>query len=204
MPRTQSRHANAFFVSPDDPPSKREIMKAALALFAERGIDGVSIRDIADRAGYSNPAIFKFFKTKDDLAEHLFIACYRELSQRFAAADRSERPFRQNLRVLLEEFAAVVDYELDAFLFVTDHLRRLWPKVSRRLTGLSILGIVQRVVSQRNESDVAEKPADSKLLVAGIVGALSQFARMTYFGEFSGPTTAQVDALESLVLKMCR
>ena len=91
MTRARALPSIPFFVSPDDPPSKREIMKAALALFTEHGLDGVTIRDIAARSGYTNPAIFKFFAGKDDLAEHLFVECYRELSRRFAATRTSRR-----------------------------------------------------------------------------------------------------------------
>ena len=51
-----------------DPPSKRMILKEALRLFAQRGIDAVTVRDIGNRAGYTNAALFKFFATKDALA----------------------------------------------------------------------------------------------------------------------------------------
>ena len=203
MTRTQALPSIPFFVSPDDPPSKREIMKAALALYAERGLDGVTIRDIATRSGYTNPAIFKFFAGKDELAERLFVECYRELSRRFAATGHPDRSFRQNLRALLEEFSSVLDHELDAFLFVTDNVRRLWPRVSRQLRGASLLGIVARLVERGRSEGELPRTVESKLLVAGIAGTLSQVARLVYFGEFSGEATARVDGLEALIMKMC-
>ncbi len=74
--------------TPGDPPAKRSILTAALALFASRGIDGVSIRDIAADSGFSNPAMFKYYKSKEDLARTLFEACYRPTTaiRRSAAA----------------------------------------------------------------------------------------------------------------------
>jgi AcrR family transcriptional regulator len=192
-----------FYVSPDDPPSKRAIMAAALTLFAERGLDGVTIRDIAARSGYTNPAIFKYFAGRDDLAEYLFVACYRELSTRFAATAHPDRTFRQNLRALLAEFSLVLEQELDAFLFVSDNLRRLWPRVSRQLRGASLLGIVQRLIEQgRSDGDVPPT-IDAKLLVAGIAGTLSQVARLVYFGDFSSTDIREAEGLEVLILKMC-
>jgi len=192
-----------FFVSPDDPPSKREIMKAALALFTERGLDGVTIREIATRSGYTNPAIFKFFAGKDELAEHLFVECYRELSRRFAATGHPDRTFRDNLRALLEEFSLVLDHELDAFLFVTDNVRRLWPRVSGQLRGASLLSIVLRLVERGRSEGELPRTIEAKLLVAGIAGTLSQVARLAYFGEFSPSAAARVDGLEALIVKMC-
>lgn len=203
MTRARALQPIPFFVSPDDPPSKREIMKGALALFTERGLDGVTIRDIATRSGYTNPAIFKFFAGKDALAEHLFVECYRELSRRFAATGQPDGSFRQNLRALLEEFSSVLDHELNAFLFVTDNLRRLWPSVSQRLRGASLLGILGRLVERGRSEGEVPRTIEPRLLVAGIAGTLQQVARLMYFGEFSGSTAARVDGLDALIVKMC-
>jgi AcrR family transcriptional regulator len=191
-----------FFMSPDDPPSKREIMKAALALFAEHGLDGVTIRDIASQAGYTNPAIFKFFAGKDDLAEYLFVQCFRELSRRFSATAHPDRGFRDNLRALLEEFSLVVDDELDAFLFVADNLRRIWPRAGRQLRGASLLGIMRRLVQRGRRDGELPRTIEPTLLVAGIAGTLSQVARLVYFGDLAGGA-GQVDGLERLITKMC-
>jgi AcrR family transcriptional regulator len=193
-----------FYVSPDDPPSKRAILEAALELFTERGLDGATIRDIAVRSGYTNPAIFKFFAGRDALADQLFIDCYRELSRRFAATERAGSDFRQNLRALLEEFSSVLDRELDAFLFVTDNLRRLWPRVSRRLGGSSLLGIVRRLVEQGREEGAISPQIPAAFLVAGIAGTLSQVARLVYFEELPRSGTGRVQALETLIVNMCR
>ena len=57
--------ASPFFVSEDDPPAKRAIITAALELFATKGVDGVSIRDIAAASGFSNPAMFRHFESKE-------------------------------------------------------------------------------------------------------------------------------------------
>jgi AcrR family transcriptional regulator len=52
-----------FFIMPDDPPSKRAILNAAFKLFVRDGYDATNIREIGKEAGYSNPALFKFFKS---------------------------------------------------------------------------------------------------------------------------------------------
>ena len=47
-----------FYIPEDDPPAKRQILRAAMKLFSERGLDGTSIRDIARESGFTNPALF--------------------------------------------------------------------------------------------------------------------------------------------------
>ncbi|MDV3297268.1 MAG: TetR/AcrR family transcriptional regulator, partial [Brachybacterium paraconglomeratum] len=49
-------------------PSRREmILDAASALFAERGYDGASLRDISRRVGISHPGMLHHFSSKDVL-----------------------------------------------------------------------------------------------------------------------------------------
>src|SRR5215216_2512110 len=89
--------APPFYVDPGDPPAKREIMRAALTLFAERGLAATSIRDIADESGYTNPALYKHFASKDDLALHLFEICHARVWARCNAALASATEFDERL-----------------------------------------------------------------------------------------------------------
>ena len=61
-----------FYVRESDPAAKREILRAALKLFSERGLAATTIRDIANESGYTNPALYKHFAGKDELALYLF------------------------------------------------------------------------------------------------------------------------------------
>jgi TetR/AcrR family transcriptional regulator, repressor of fatR-cypB operon len=61
---------------------KQDLIKAGLELFALRGYDRVSIRDIAKTAGVSEAALYKHFKGKEDLALYLFHVIIKEYSAR--------------------------------------------------------------------------------------------------------------------------
>ena len=65
-------NALPFYVEPTDPPSKQELLKAALKLFARDGVRESSIRAVAEEAGFTNPVLFKYFEGKDALALYLF------------------------------------------------------------------------------------------------------------------------------------
>ena len=53
--------------SAEDLTARARIRDAALALFADRGLDGTTIRDIAKAAGVSGGLIRHHFGSKDDL-----------------------------------------------------------------------------------------------------------------------------------------
>lgn len=60
--------------SDETSPSTRErLLDAAAALFAERGRDGVPIRDIAARAGVRHGCINYHFRSKDDLYQEALV-----------------------------------------------------------------------------------------------------------------------------------
>src|SRR5687767_10967275 len=114
-----------------DPPSKRAILKAALKLFVRHGYDVTTIRQIADEAGYTNPALFKFFRGKEELGLHLFDTSYRQLVERLQPFFEDDgRPVEDVLAHWVDAFVLVLVDHVDAFLFVHDHLAQFWPRVS--------------------------------------------------------------------------
>ena len=129
-----------------DPASKQEILKAALALFVRHGPTDPTARQIAARAGYSNPAIFKYFRTKDELALYVFKQCYERVTGELRAAIQLDRPFQDNLRSLLRAYRRIVEGDLNAFLYTTENVRRFWPSLSPELRRHSLGGLLRQVL----------------------------------------------------------
>ncbi len=192
-----------FFIQESDPASKREILKAALTLFVRQGPADPTIREIAREAGYTNPAIFKFFRTKEELALYLFRQCYEGVTNQFHEAIRLDRPFGENLQALLHAYSQIANENLDALLYVTENTRRYWNSLSPRLRRRSMRYLLKRMFEQGIAEGAVERDANIKLLVSGVVGLLSMFARGLYFREFGGPLKNWTTPLEQMILKMC-
>lgn len=100
------------------PGTKRPvIVQAATLLFAERGIDGTSMREIAQAAGVRDAAIYRHFTGKDDLAREIFMSWYgwhcREFQRVVGGPGSTLDKVRQIVR---HEFAAVTDHG-EAFVY---------------------------------------------------------------------------------------
>jgi AcrR family transcriptional regulator len=71
------------------------ILKAAMALFIEKGYDDVSIRNIADKIEYSPASVYNYFRDKDDILFTLhniaFGRFYAALSESSEITDALER-----------------------------------------------------------------------------------------------------------------
>jgi AcrR family transcriptional regulator len=178
------------------------ILKEALRLFAQRGIDAVTVRDIGNRAGYTNAALFKFFATKDALALYLFERCYLALFESLSAAVRPEMPFAERMHAIVTVFVSQIDRDPDALLFVQDQLRQMWPRVSRSTRRHSILGLLRAALEQGVRENKVRSSANLDLSIAAISGTLQQFARMASFGEFRGPAGKWSGELERIVLRI--
>jgi len=70
--------------------TKQNIIAAAGELFAERGFDDVTMREIAKRAGCSHTTIYLYFTDKEALLHHISMPPLLELKMRFS------RVFEQN------------------------------------------------------------------------------------------------------------
>jgi AcrR family transcriptional regulator len=57
---------------PGEKGTKEKIFDAAIDLFAERGYDHVSVRDIARAVGLTEGAVYKHYSSKDEILESIF------------------------------------------------------------------------------------------------------------------------------------
>ena len=78
-------------------PTRDAILDSATRLFAARGLDGVSIRDICTDAGVNVVAINYHFKGKDRLYEEVFEQAYRRESRGDARARGRRRRRRRGV-----------------------------------------------------------------------------------------------------------
>src|SRR4051812_43995545 len=130
-----------FYVEPTDPPSKQELLKAALKLFARDGVRESSIRAVAAEAGFTNPVLFKYFDGKEALALYLFERCYLQLVRQAMSALEGDGSFRVRLGRLIARVLELLDEAPEAVLFVNEELRRFWPHVSAATRRHSLIGL---------------------------------------------------------------
>ncbi|WP_457112859.1 SACE_7040 family transcriptional regulator [Marmoricola sp. URHA0025 HA25] len=63
-----------------EPANRREqILEVAAQLFAERGFHGVSIADLGAACGFSGPALYKHFRSKQSILSEMLVSISEEL-----------------------------------------------------------------------------------------------------------------------------
>lgn len=64
---------------------RQEILEAAARVFSRRGIQGATMAEIAGEAGLTPGALYRYFASKEALADHCFGVNTLELQKRWAA-----------------------------------------------------------------------------------------------------------------------
>src|SRR5262245_38295174 len=175
--------------------------KAAVELFAAKGIDGVSIAEIAAAAGVSQGALYRHYRRKEELASSLFAAAYRRTGAELDAIRCSRSGFAAQIAAMVTHFCALYDGDpaLFRFMLIAQH------------DLLSRIGDEQRVPVAVIESAVAAAiaareiaPIDIAAGAAVIMGVVLQPALFQLYGRLSGPLLPRAAALACAAIAAVR
>jgi TetR/AcrR family transcriptional regulator, repressor of fatR-cypB operon len=160
-----------------------------MKLFSDRGLAATSIRDIADVSGYTNPALYKHFASKEELAVHLFETCHRQIWASCAAALASAKDFDGRVEAYIEQWLELVDEYPEVIAFLSDSARVLWPKAGPAVRQQTMLSLASSLVAQAPRTHRRASRVDSRLVAASLQGTIEQLARMIQVGAVPGPAT---------------
>jgi len=175
--------------------AKEAILSQALRLFASRGVEAVSVRDIAASTGYSNPALFRHFASKEALAEALFEQCYASLVEAFEGA--GDLPFRDWLEAALREIAR----SPEGVLFVLDNLKRYWGTLPANLKQRALPVLAAALVEREKARGTFRADVEPALISTIVFGTLGQIARSAHFYESNLDPPALAARLAALLME---
>ena len=160
------------------------VERAALELFAAKGVDGVSIAEIAGTAGVAQGALYRHYRSKDELAWTLFSAAYLRTGAELDAIRAREPNFRSRIGAMVGHFCALYDSDpaLFRFMLIVQHdlLPRIGPK--ERTPVEAVAETVLDAIRAREIEPVG--PQDAAAVIIGIV---LQTAVFHTYGRLRGP-----------------
>ena len=174
--------------------AKDRIDEAAVQLFIHMGVDGATTKLIAKAAGISEGAIYRHYKSKDELALTLFMAAHRRLSSLVEAAAEGESGIRAKADAIVRAYCQAADENWPLFTFHMLSLHRFLPYYQE--DGRDPVSVVERLL-KRAMIETEIPPADPRILAAMAIGVIVQTAQNRAYGRFEEPLSAHADLMSA-------
>lgn len=194
-------HNVARGVSAVDGTNKAKIERAALTLFAEHGVDGVSTKSIAVAAGVSEGLLYRHFTNKDGLARELMRAIHVRLTEMIMAAAGREEGLADQVRFIVRHYCEIADDDWTLFRYHILHLHH-FPSFSDAPAGgwpssphAAAVKLLERAMA---EGVIAKR--DANVLASMALGIVLQPAQAKVLGAIDGPLSAHIPAFTDGVL----
>lgn len=155
------------------------ILAAACRLFATKGFDGASIRDIADAAGISNAALYHFFADKNELFARIFIAVTEQLCSFVEARINPNDRATQRLRAFMRGYAQFFEDHTDECVAASLSFRALAdsPKRDEAIYWRDRYeGLLRTIISEGMASGEF-RPSDAALAGRAVLSCLNWLHR---------------------------
>lgn len=95
----------------EDQGNRQRILDVAVDLFANKGYDAVSVREIAEAAKVTKPVIYYYFENKRDLYMNLIREAFQESNRMYKSIYEDDSPSDEKLRQLMRaHFRYCLDY----------------------------------------------------------------------------------------------
>ena len=175
---------------------KEKVEHAAIELFAANGVDGVSIAEIAAAAGVSQGALYRHYRSKEELAVHLFSAAYRRTGDALATI-ASGQGFPARIAAMVTLFCTLYDTDAALFRFMLLAQHTLLRRIDG--DGPSPTTAIEAAVEDAvGRGEIA--PVDSTAAAAAILGIVLQTALFHVYGRIGGPLVRHAPALTRAAL----
>ena len=171
--------------------------RAAIELFAGRGVDGVSIGDIAAAAGVSQGALYRHYPSKEDLAWSLFSTAYLRMGGELDAIRQRHPDLRTRLTAMVAHSCALYDADPALFRFMLLAQHGLLPRVpSDRRTPVHAVADAVRDADEAGEIDTVDPVAAA----AAVMGIVLQTALFHVYRRLCGPLSDRAPELARAAL----
>ena len=191
-------HEPARGVSAVDGTNKAKIERAAVWLFSEHGVDGVSTKSIAQKAGVSEGLLYRYFKNKDTLARELMRAIHIRLTEMILAAAAREEGLADQVSFIVRHYCEIADDDWTLFRYHILHLHH-FPSFSEGPEDgswpASPHAAAVKLLSSAMEGGAIPK-SDANVLAAMALGVVLQPAQAKVLGAIDGPLSAHIEVFE--------
>jgi AcrR family transcriptional regulator len=155
---------------------RRQILDAAVRVFARQGFHATRVSDIADEAGVAYGLVYHYFRSKDEVLNELFVERWSLLLAAIEEADRAGGTHRARL-------AAVATFIVDSYRHDPELMKVIIVEVTRAANSFGRTHLpeirrayqsIAKIVSEGQEAGAFRSDIDPLFASMTFYGAIEQ------------------------------
>jgi AcrR family transcriptional regulator len=180
---------------------RRQILDAAIRVFARQGFHSTRVSDIADEAGVAYGLVYHYFKSKDEVLNELFSERWSLLLAAIGEADREGASPRAKLE-------AVAGFIVDSYRHDPELMKVIIVEVTRAANSFGRTHLpeirraydsIAKIVAEGQEAGVFRRDIDPTFASMSFYGAIEQLLTGWIF-EVIPASDTDFDQAKSLVV----
>jgi TetR/AcrR family transcriptional regulator, fatty acid metabolism regulator protein len=153
---------------------RRQILAAAVRVFARKGFHASRVGDIAEEAGVAHGLLYHYFDSKDELLEAVFHENWSVLLARIAAVEETDEPAADQLRHITAIVLRTWLHLPDVVHVVVREFARS-PELAPRLSELAEpIEAVERVIRRGIERGEFRRDIDPRIAATVVYGSIDE------------------------------
>lgn len=162
-----------------------QIMESAEKLFAARGYDGTSVRDIAESAGINLAMVSYYFGSKEKLFEAMFSyrSEYFKLQLETMVANNELEPM-EKMYVLIDQYISkLTSQQMFHRIMAREQMMNNNGFIADQIHGLKVRNqaLIRQLIREGQEKGVFKNEVDVPLLMMTMIGTVSHLVTTQHF-----------------------
>jgi TetR/AcrR family transcriptional regulator, fatty acid metabolism regulator protein len=184
---------------------RRQILDAAVRVFARQGYHACRVSDIADEAGVAYGLVYHYFRSKDEVMNELFTERWSLLLAAIDEVDRGEKPGREKLN-------AVAGFIIDSYRHDPELMQVIIVEVTRAANSFGRTHLpeinkayeaIEKIITDAQKAGTFRTDVDARLASMFFYGGIEQLLSGWVFELIPGGDADFDRAREALVDSIC-
>jgi TetR/AcrR family transcriptional regulator, fatty acid metabolism regulator protein len=153
---------------------RRQILDAAVRVFARKGFHASRVGDIAEEAGVAHGLLYHYFDSKDAVLQAVFQANWSVLQERIASVEQTDEPAANQLRHVTAILLRTWLHLPDVVRVVVREFGRS-PELAERIGDLAQpIEVIQRIIERGIAQGEFRQDVDAEVAATVVYGGIDE------------------------------
>ena len=182
---------------------RRQILEAAVRVFAQRGYHTSRVGDIAEEAGVAYGLVYHYFDSKEAVLRNIFVETWTNMLATIEAIEAGEESAREQLRKVVELVLRTWRRDPDLVRVLVREVTRA-PQISDEIEEIEhAFEALQRIVVRGQERGEFKRDVDPRLASWILYGSMEEILTGWVLGRLEADDESIAAAERAVVATIC-